>query len=77
MMGLTGIWRFYRDGFRSMTLGRTLWAVIAVKVIILFGILKLFFFPDLLKTRFDNDHDRGAFVLRHLLESAPSERSRP
>ena len=30
--GIIGIWRFYRDGFRSMTLGRTLWAVILIKL---------------------------------------------
>ncbi len=41
--------RLYYDGFRSMTLGRTLWAVILVKLFIIFFILKLFFFPNFLK----------------------------
>lgn len=36
----------YYDGFRNMTLGRTLWAVIIVKLIIIFAILKVFFFPN-------------------------------
>ena len=36
----------YVDGFRHMTIGRTLWAVIIVKLIIIFGVLKLFFFPN-------------------------------
>ena len=43
------IWNFYYDGFRSMTLGRTLWAVILVKLFIIFVVLKLFFFPNYLK----------------------------
>lgn len=43
------IWEFYRDGFRSMTLGRTLWALILIKLFIMFFILKLFFFPSVLK----------------------------
>lgn len=38
--------RLYYDGFRNMTLGRTLWAIIIVKIIIIFAILKVFFFPD-------------------------------
>lgn len=38
----------YYDGFRSMTLGRTLWLVIAIKVFIIFAVLKVFFFPDYL-----------------------------
>lgn len=40
------IFRFYRDGFREMTLGRTLWAIILIKLFILFAVLRLFFFPD-------------------------------
>ena len=40
---------FYYDGFRSMTLGRTLWAIILIKLFVMFFILKLFFFSSFLK----------------------------
>ncbi|WP_041584034.1 DUF4492 domain-containing protein [Phocaeicola salanitronis] len=43
------IWKFYLDGFRSMTIGRTLWILILIKLFIMFVILKVFFFPDFLK----------------------------
>jgi hypothetical protein len=33
-----------------MTLGRTLWAIILIKLFVIFVILKLFFFPNFLKT---------------------------
>ena len=39
----------YYDGFRSMRLGKTLWAIILIKLVIIFAILKVFFFPDFLK----------------------------
>ncbi|MEG0517644.1 MAG: DUF4492 domain-containing protein [Bacteroidales bacterium] len=39
---------FYRTGFKSMTVGKTLWAIIFIKLIILFLILKLFFFKPAL-----------------------------
>ncbi|SFG42124.1 DUF4492 domain-containing protein [Prevotella sp. KH2C16] len=39
-------YRLYYDGFRGMTLGKTLWAVILIKLVIIFAVLKLFFFPD-------------------------------
>lgn len=42
------VYELYADGFRHMTLGRTLWAVIIVKLIVVFAVLKLFFFPDFL-----------------------------
>lgn len=40
------IFNFYYTGFREMTVGRTLWAIILIKVFILFAVLKLFFFKD-------------------------------
>jgi uncharacterized membrane protein len=41
---LSSVWRFYRDGFRNMTWGRPLWLLIILKIIILFGVLRVFFF---------------------------------
>ena len=43
------VFRFYYDGFRQMTLGRTLWLIIGVKLFIIFAILKVFFFPNFLR----------------------------
>ena len=45
---LLSVWNFYLEGFRSMTLGRTLWIIILLKLFIMFFILKLFFFPSFL-----------------------------
>ena len=42
------VFHLYYDGFRNMKLGRTLWAIILVKLFIIFVILKLFFFPNFL-----------------------------
>jgi hypothetical protein len=60
------IFHFYYDGFQSMTLGRTLWAIILIKLFIMFAILKIFFFPNFLKTNFDNDKERGDYVIEQL-----------
>ena len=56
------VWRFYRDGFSAMTVVRYLWALILIKLFILFFVFKLFFFPDLLKRDYDNDRDRAQAV---------------
>lgn len=42
---LSRVIRFYADGFRSMTLGRTLWCIILIKLFIMFAVLRVFFFP--------------------------------
>ena len=49
MKWLRDIWHLYYDGFRSMTLGRTLWTVIFIKLFIIFVVLKFFFFPNYIK----------------------------
>lgn len=63
------VYRFYRDGFRSMTVGRYLWLMIIIKLFILFFVFKLFFFPDLLKRDYDNDADRARAVRSALIEN--------
>ena len=61
------VYRFYVDGFRSMTVGRVLWTVILIKLIIIFLVLKLFFFPDVRKQK-ARDGDRAGYVARELIE---------
>ncbi len=46
---LKRIWTFYLDGFRQMTVGRTLWLIIIIKLVVIFAILRLFFFRPVLK----------------------------
>ena len=57
----------YVDGFRSMTVGRKLWALIIIKLILLFGVMKLFVFPNILNERYDNDADKAAAVRTQLI----------
>ena len=60
------IYYFYRDGFRQMTLGRVLWKIIFLKLFIMFAVLKFFFFPDFLATRFTTDQQRTDHVIDQL-----------
>ena len=61
MDGKPGFWKrvfhLYYDGFRQMTIGRTLWVIIAVKLFVIFFVLKLFFFPNFLKQNADKGHE--------------------
>lgn len=59
---LVRVFRFYRDGFRSMTVGRTLWAIIAVKLVVFFLILRWLFFPNFLSLQADDDEGKAAYV---------------
>ena len=46
---LIRVFYFYCDGFREMPWGRVLWAIILIKLFVMFFVLKLFFFPSFLK----------------------------
>ena len=45
---ILSVWRFYADGFRNMTWGRALWWLILLKVVVLFLVLRMFFFEPVL-----------------------------
>ena len=58
--------RFYLDGFRAMTVGKTLWMVILIKLFVMFAVLKVFFFSDYLQTNFSTDEQRAEHVLEQI-----------
>ena len=43
-------WSLYRDGFKNLSpYSRTLWLIIAIKLFVMFAVLKVFFFPNYTK----------------------------
>lgn len=58
----------YIDGFRNMTWGRQLWWLILLKLVILFLVLRLFFFQPVLAGK--TEVQRSDFVGRQLIEKA-------
>ena len=60
----------YYEGFRHMTLGRTLWAIILIKLFIMFAILKVFFFPNFLKQHAEKGGEAD-YVATEFIDRAP------
>ena len=58
----------YIDGFRNMTWGRQLWWLILLKLVILFLVLRLFFFQPVLAGK--TEVQRSDFVGQQLIEKA-------
>ncbi|MDR2147960.1 MAG: DUF4492 domain-containing protein [Tannerella sp.] len=65
----TRIFRFYLEGFKSMTWGKTLWIIILIKLFIMFVILKIFFFPRFLN-QFDSNAEKEQYVSKELIDRA-------
>jgi len=58
---------FYIDGFRNLDkVSIKLWIIIGIKLFIMFAILKLFFFPDFLNSRFNTEEQKSEYVIQSL-----------
>ncbi|MGN1211147.1 MAG: DUF4492 domain-containing protein [Candidatus Cryptobacteroides sp.] len=68
---LSAIADLYVDGFRNMTWGRPLWGLIILKIVILFLVLRLFFFKPVLAGK--TDEQKSDFVGMQLIEKAEGE----
>lgn len=67
---LQKLFSFYRDGFRGMTVGKSLWIIILIKLFIMFVVLRIFFFPNYLKTNFNDDQSRANHVRQELINKS-------
>lgn len=61
------VWDLYYDGFRNMTVGKSLWILILVKLFIFFVIIKWLFFPNILKKNYSTDEERAGAVRTELI----------
>ncbi|MBR4047615.1 MAG: DUF4492 domain-containing protein [Bacteroides sp.] len=52
---IRSIWNFYAEGFRQMTWGINLWLLILLKLIILFAVLRIFFFQPTLSRKSEEE----------------------
>lgn len=68
------IWKFYVDGFRNMTWGRQLWWLILLKVVILFVLLRGFFFKPVLSGK--SDDERSEYVGAQLIDTQSELRTK-
>ena len=64
---LHNIYSFYREGFRSMTVGKRLWIIIFIKLFLMFAVFRLFFFKPYLSGRFNDNKSKSEYVTEQLL----------
>lgn len=60
---------FYDSRLGTMSLGRTLCIVVVLKLFIMFAVLKLFFFPDFIRTKVP-DENRADYVSSQVIGRA-------
>lgn len=75
MKQINNIYLFYYNGFKGMVLGKKLWKIILIKLFVMFFILKVFFFPNFLNTKFETDKEKGNYVLEQITRTAASNKT--
>lgn len=70
---LASVLRFYVDGFRNMTWGRPLWYIIILKLVILFAVLRVFFFEPVLAGK--TEEQKSDHVGSQLVDRADNNRT--
>ncbi len=69
--------QLWKEGLRSMTWGKPLWILNIIKLLILFGVLKLFFFPNFLKKQADTKEGQQEYVRNELVHRAMEPEATP
>ena len=62
---IIAIWNFYLEGFKNMTWGKTLWFLIILKIVILFLVLRVFFFKPVMSGK--TDEQKSEYVGTQLI----------
>ncbi|MBR1551916.1 MAG: DUF4492 domain-containing protein [Muribaculaceae bacterium] len=64
---LQRVFYLYYDGFRGMTVGKTLWLIIGIKLVVFFVLIKWIFFPDFLNGVASTDEGKADYVREQLI----------
>lgn len=67
---IQNLYTFYRDGFQNMTVGKTLWLIVLIKLFIMFVVLRIFFFPNYLNTNFTDEQSKANHVRQELIDKS-------
>ncbi len=67
---------FYIDGFKNLSsVGQKLWLIIVIKLVVIFVVLKVFFFPTV-SSKIKGEENQKALYLKHLTKITTDKKSK-
>lgn len=57
---------FYIDGFKNLTLGKVLWKIIFIKLIVILLILNFFIYDKSINTEYKTENQKINFVYKNI-----------
>ena len=64
---------FYFEGFQNMTVGKTLWKIIALKLLVILVFLKLFVHDKTFKSEYVSSEAKSDFVSTNLIKGKSND----
>ncbi len=66
---------FYVDGFKNLSsLGKKLWLLIIIKLVVIFVVIKVFFFPTV-DTKVNGEKAKQALYINYLTKNTTTKKS--
>lgn len=69
MFIIKDIYSFYIEGFKNMKIGKTLWKIIFIKLILIFTLLNYVIYDKSMKSEYQSSEDRSNFVYKNLIKT--------
>ncbi|RXJ87988.1 DUF4492 domain-containing protein [Arcobacter sp. CECT 8985] len=60
------IFSLYRDGFKNLTLGKSLWKIVIIKLLVIFIVLNYFVYDNSLNSKFKTNKEKQNFIFTNL-----------
>ena len=67
------IYFFYFEGFQNMTVGKTLWKIVALKLLVILVFLKLFVHDKTFKSEYVTSESKSDFVSANLIKGKSND----
>jgi hypothetical protein len=64
---IKNIFNFYIDGFKNMKLGKTLWKIIIIKLLVILIFLNYFIHDKTFRSEYKSDIEKTDFVFDNLI----------
>ena len=68
MLNIKNIYSFYLNGFKNMTIGKTLWKIILIKLLVILVFLNYFIHDKSIKTEHKTYEEKVDFVYKNLIK---------
>jgi hypothetical protein len=68
MLIIKNVYYFYLNGFKNMTLGKTLWKIVLIKLLVILIFINLFIDNKSLKSEYKTYDEKVDFVYKNLIK---------